>query len=479
MRARAPIPLVVLTAGLSLVAAFLAIGEAASTGFGYLFPALNDRPGCLLPYARDGGLDPATQALLKALAREMEAPPGHDDDSAIPAGVTYLGQFIVHDVSFDAASDATRVIDASQLSNLRTARLDLDSVYGRGPLDQPYLYERLPSGDTAGPRLLFGHRLNPVDVPRDTSGPVTGRALIGDPRNDDHLLLSQMHLAFIAFHNAVVEKLAPRIADPYALYLAASTLVRQHFQWLVLHEFLPAIADSAVLGAVVAAPCNDLCGPRGPYVPVELSMGAFRFGHSMVRAFYDIRDAKTVSLRQMRQEFTFRNPLAPGVASGWEVDWRRFFWRAGMRPVNANAAQKIDTRVTAGLPTEIGLLRAYAAKVPSGQCVADALGVPRLSSGALAGANASTVLRAQGGVLLERTPLWYYVLKEAEIVGHGERLGPLGSRLIADVLVNLLRADRGSILNTPGWRPTLGRRPGEFGMLDLLCVGGRMSSCEQ
>src|SRR5437763_3574947 len=217
----------------------------------------------------------------------------------------------------------------------------------------------------AGPRLLSGHRLNPADLPRDAAGRMTGRALIGDPRNDDNLIVSQLHLAFATFHNAVVDRMIAVTSEPYQAFLAASTQVRRHYQWIVLHEFLRMIADPAIVEVVLASPCNEFCGPRGAYVPVEFSMGVFRFGHSMVRPFYTVREGKTASLEQIRREFTFRNPLTAGVPAGWDVDWRRFFWRAGTPPADANLARRIDTHVTPGLPTEISLLRAYAAKVPS------------------------------------------------------------------------------------------------------------------
>jgi hypothetical protein len=443
-----------------------------------LFPTLRDRPNCFLPSRPDGGLDPTVQASLRALAQEVEAPAAGDADSAIAAGITYLGQFIVHDVSFVSTSRPEGAVVGAALRNLRSAALDLDSLYGRGPLDQPYLYERLDRSETAGPRLLVGHRLNPADLARDTAGRATGRALIGDPRNDDNLIVSQLHLAFAAFHNAVVDRLAPDIANPQELFAQASAQVRRHYQWIVLHEFLRTIADPTVVDAVLAAPCNEFCGSRGPFVPVEFSMAAFRFGHSMVRASYGIAPGKSTTLEQMRREFTFRNPLTAGVPVGWEVDWGRFFWRAGARPAEANLARKIDVHVTPGLATEIGLLRAYTARVPSGQCVAGALGLPRLTTSQLvAGSPATTALWWDAGLLLERTPLWYYVLKEAQVVANGERLGPLGSRLVAEVLVNLVRAEHPSLLDAGGWRPTLGPRTGEFTMLDLLCMGGRVAPC--
>ena len=463
---------------LATLAAGLASRPAAEPrgrGYGYLFPELRARPECFLPYAADGGLDPGVQDLLKALAHEMDTPSPADAESSIPAGYTYLGQFIIHDVSFDGAPAITGPIDVSALENFRTPALDLDNLYGRGPLDQPYLYEHVVRSDLAGPRLILGHRLNATDLPRDERG--IGRALLGDPRNDDNLIVSQLHVAFIAFHNAVVARLASRFPDRYALFQAARAEVTRHYEWIVLHEFLPAIADPAVVAAALAVPCAEHC-PRRTWVPTEFSMAGFRFGHSMVRRSYAIRGLKIASFQQMRNEFTFRNPLVAGVPAGWEVDWRRFFWE-GTPPEGANRAMKIDTHVTPGLPTAISLLRAYAARIPSGQCLAGALGLSPMTAAQLLASNPEGVLRQHGGVLLERTPLWYYVLKEAEVLAHGERLGPLGSRLVSSVLIDLARAERGSIVEASDWRPTLGPRPGEFGMRDLLCLGGNLSSCRQ
>jgi hypothetical protein len=449
-------------------------GPPRGRGYGYLFPELQARPECFLPFAADGGLDPAIQDLLRKLAHEIDASAPVDLESSIPAGFTYLGQFIVHDVSFDGSPSVTHPIDVATLENLRTPALDLDNLYGRGPLDQPYLYEHVVRSEIAGPRLRSGHLLNATDLPRDGRG--LGRALVGDPRNDDNLIVSQLHVAFIAFHNAVVARLASRIADRAELFRAARAEVTRHYQWIVLHEYLPTIADPATVAAVLAAPCNAQCA-QGADVPVEFSFAAFRFGHSMVRRFYSIQEGRTATFEQMRNEFTFRNPLVAGVPRGWEVDWRRFFW-TGERPSGANAAMKIDTHVIAGLPTEISLLKAYAARVPSGQCVATVLREPTLTREQLLTGNTGSVLREAGELLLERTPLWYYVLKEAEVLAHGERLGPIGGRLVASVLVNLARGEH-SILDTPGWRPTLGGRPGAFGMLDLLCASGSPSPCTQ
>jgi hypothetical protein len=311
-----------------------------SQHFGYLVPALQDRPDCFLPYRADGNPDPGIQHLLKDLAQES-------------------------------------------------------------------------------------------DLPRDTAGRITGRALIGDPRNDDNPIVSQLHLAFAAFHNAVVDRLAPGIDDPYELFVAASTLVRQHFQWIVLNDFLRTIARSGAVDTALASPCNEFCRPGAPYVPVEFSMAAFRFGHSMVRPFYTMAEGRIALLDQMRRELTFRNPLTAGVPAGWTVDWTRFFWTPATRQAGANVAKKIDTHVTPGLATETTLLRAYAARVPSGQCVAAALHVPTLTDDDLRATHTGSVMEREAGLLTKKPPLWYYVLKEAEVVERGERLGPLGSRLVA------------------------------------------------
>ena len=160
----------------------------------------------------------------------MGVAPDFGDNRRISAGFTYLGQFIDHDITFDPTSQLQKVNDPDALVNFRTPRLDLDSLYGAGPADQPYLYEWW-TGDDRGIKLLVGDD----DLPRNDQD----RALIGDPRNDENLILAQLHLLFIRFHNRVVDHVRDDRGLTGAELLAeAQRIVRWHFQWIVGHDFL-------------------------------------------------------------------------------------------------------------------------------------------------------------------------------------------------------------------------------------------------
>jgi hypothetical protein len=182
--------------------------------------------------------------LLAFLAATMIEPAGAGpelDNPAIPAGYTYLGQFVDHDITFDPTSKLQRLNDPNALRNFRTPRFDLDSLYGAGPSDNPFLYE--DEGEFAGVKLLVGRRLDQPafrgaearDLPRNWQG----RALIGDPRNDENNIVPQLQLAFIDFHNAVVDRVkAEEGLSGQPLFEEAQRQVRWHYQWVVVHDFL-------------------------------------------------------------------------------------------------------------------------------------------------------------------------------------------------------------------------------------------------
>ncbi|HEV3464724.1 MAG TPA: peroxidase family protein, partial [Actinomycetota bacterium] len=185
------------------------------------------RFGRMLP-----GLAPyqAPRRLVEELARRMREDGGDLDHPDLPAGYTYLGQLVNHDLSFDPVSSLRRRNDPGQVEDFRTPRFDLDMVYGGGPEDMPYLYaqgrrsrgELLLVGDS---RVQFGDRFAAEDLPRNAEG----RALIGDPRNDENAILAQLHLAFLQLHNRVVAGL--RAGDE--LFAEARRIVRWHYQWVV------------------------------------------------------------------------------------------------------------------------------------------------------------------------------------------------------------------------------------------------------
>jgi hypothetical protein len=184
---------------------------------------------------------------LEQLARTMieekeedpvpgQPPPPADagDNADIPSGFTYFGQFVDHDLTFDPNSKLQRDNDPDALRNFRTPRFDLDSVYADGPADNPFLYA------DDGSHLLIG-KVNggEDDLPRNAQG----RALIGDPRNDENLIVSQIHLAFLKFHNKVLDQ----VHD----FDEARRVVRWHYQWIVIHDFLEGIVCKDVVDDIL------------------------------------------------------------------------------------------------------------------------------------------------------------------------------------------------------------------------------------
>jgi hypothetical protein len=369
----------------------------------------------------------------------------------IPAGFTYLGQFIDHDITFDPTPFGGRSRRPGRTVNHRTPRLDLDSLYGGGPDVQPYLYEKLR------PERLLLHPGPPLDLPRNDEK----IALTGDPRNDENAIISQLHLLFARFHN--------RVADEFGSFTKARRIVLRHYHWIVLDEFLP-----AVLGAPFRGPRKHFRPKGEPFIPVEFSGAAFRFGHSMVRPDYgtkplpeDENEPGPGPLSLFPDLEGFR-----ALESVREIAWERFFKLVPRDPQDSSA---IDTRLAPDLfQLPFGepvlarrtLLRGIKLKLPSGQALAEKLGVHALDEKHLL---LDKVAEPAREVLTRSTPLWYWILCEAE-KAKGEHLGPLGRLIVGEVLTGLIETDPTSFVREePGWEPgELGGTKGEFSMASLV-----------
>lgn len=407
--------------------------------------------------------------LLLALGRSgavMDDTSDHDsgDNHCIPAGFTFFGQFIAHDITADRSAISHHA-RAERLTNFRTPRLDLEAVYSFGPTGSPYLYD-LDDPD----KFLLGvnDAGRPDDVPRNSQG----RALTGDPRNDVHTIISQLHLAFLTFHNAVVDWLRKRGTPAADVFGEAQRLTRWHYQWIVVHEFLPLTVGRDMVEDVLAnGPCYYRAEGRAS-IPVEFSDAAYRYGHSQIRARYQLNA-------------TARGRVFPDCAGACAVpavraiDWRFFF--AVDPDHRPQLTRRIDARLVHALidlpPAVVGeteipeyhslavrdLLRGRALDLPSGEAIAQVMGVEPLSEQQLG-------LTRLGIGWQGATPLWYYVLKEAEVRASGERLGPVGGRIVTEVLLGLLDADPTSFRGLePAWTPTLpGAAQDAFTMADLF-----------
>ncbi len=418
--------------------------------------------------------DSSLAALAEAMRDVADAPTG--DNPGHPAGYTFLGQLIDHDITFDPVSSLGRRNDPDALTDFRTPRYDLDSLYGSGRADSPYLYDQEdPVKLLVGRNPAAIHEL--VDLPRNQQG----RALIGDPRNDVHFVVSQMQLAFIHFHNAVVDHLRSRFLPDTELFDEARRLTRWHYQWVVVQDFLRRLVGSEMLDSVlVAEPAGGRLSTAlsfyrwktSPFMPVEFSAAAYRFGHSQVRSAYRLND--TLDPLPIVTDIRIPNPLQHlggfrPLPKRWTVQWNLFFELGGATP---QLSRKIDTLLSkpmCALPVTIdderrslaliNLLRGRSLGLPSGQAVAAAMG--------------TSVPDGELGIS-GPAPLWYYVLREAEVLAGGERLGPTGGRIVAEVLIGLLQGDPSSFLRTsPGWRPELPSAvPGNFTMADVLRFAG-------
>ena len=545
----------------------------AGTPFDYLLADLKSRPEAHLPG------DPAkVTADLKALGAAMiddpagvAAPAPPKQNSTIPAVYTYWGQFIDHDMTANTdrdspTSDITRTplvpvapdVVASDLRNLRRPTFDLDHVYGNGPGLEDHdhhpdagpadkgFYDGIrlrvgandvspgipgvkipPEADLVrdlpriGP-LLAQHVITEADIPdsiksdpnRDT------RAFIGDLRNDENLIVAQMHLAFLRFHNAVVDAVD---ADPQRFgvhgshpsaakrFNAARTLVRRHYQWLVINDYLktvtlPGIVDKVLVGG------NKFYKPLPGgklFAPLEYSVAAFRFGHTMVRGGYDHNRnfGAAVAPNPNVQAFAAFEDLFRFTGNGfkidpnditkstrdpfrglktlpfnWVIEWDRMTSKVDPNP--NHFARNLDTRLSlpilnmvnegtaatlqddAGKPlrqllrslAQRNLLRGYLLSLPTGQAAAQAMGVAPLTEAELRQGNTPAVDAAlANGGFLEHTPLWYYILKEAEVRANGNSLGELGSRIVVETQVGIMRNDPDSYLNADhGWDPSDG-----------------------
>jgi hypothetical protein len=406
--------------------------------------------------------------------------PRHNPD--IPAGYTYLGQFVDHDITFDPASSLQQQNDPDALHDFRTPRFDLDSLYGGGPSQDPFLYDQEPSDDRLkGVVFLLGKDVgNGRDLPRNTQG----RALIGDPRNDENLIVSQLQCAFLRFHNRVAERVADQttLQGP-DLFAETQRRVRFHYQWMLVHDFLPRIVGSNVVdqimptGATASQVISNLQSfhwKKAPFMPVEFSVAAYRFGHSMIRFDYSINEG-------VQDVIVFSDSTDPlsnlngfrRLPESWGFQWKFFFEVSSHDP---QLSHRIDTKLAKPLEdlpkviamhprslAERNLLRGRAFGLPSGQEVATAMGVTPLSDTDLGITSVSTEFTGNA-------PLWFYILKEAELQHDGQRLGSVGGRIVAEVLLGLLAGDPHSYLSEkPNFTPAQFLAPnGVFGMPELL-----------
>ena len=476
--------------------------------FGRIFPNLPpfatpspDVMAALRDIGKPGGILDAKDNLLAGPIQLIVDPTlsaGNPNHPTMTAGATFMGQFMDHDMTFDLSSRLGVPTDPSSSANTRTPALDLDSVYGGGPLEDPELYivespRRHPTKLKVESGGLF------EDVPRNG----TGQAIVADPRNDENMILSGLQAAFLKFHNRAVDVVTAE--DPREsldeVFRRARRLTTWHYQWIIVHEFLARFVGPELLANILQNG-RRFYRPEVVQIPVEFQGAAYRFGHSLVRPSYRANLAGDNGTPFFGMIF---DPAAEGEGDPRDlrggarkprrfIGWQTFFnfgtiprpSGSGTLGEDVRPNKQVDTKVSTPLfnlplgtiasgdpPTSLpqrNLLRHVTWQLPSGQSIARTMGVPALSR------NDLKELKDYHLNLDESTPLWFYILKEAELMTGGRHLGPVGGRIVGEVIVGLLQLDPASYASDRAWRPTLpttnGRVTGDFRMIDFLTFAG-------
>jgi hypothetical protein len=470
-------------------------------------PAPADRYCRLFPEAPSGTQKKMTREALENLSGSMRSnctpiPPEIIPGRAPPPiAVTYFGQFVDHDLTLNS----TPLREAGSCEpiytiNHRTPWLDMDHLYGDGPRSSRHSHLYEPDGVSfrVGPNPGGGESF---DIPF-TNG---GQPAVADERNGENIIIRQIHAMFLKLHNAAVRELPPTLPS-CERFDRARDRVRWQYQWLVHNWYLPEICHPDVYEEVINKGNRRIDWQKDGFsIPVEFAVAAFRFGHSMVRRGYKLN---SLPLEKGGSGFV---PLADlfsvknkgSLDSRLKIDWTL---------LSKDTAMSIDTAVVEplfDLPNEIvnlfvrtpkppsenalpfrTLLRGAAMRLPTGQQVRDAFGEAAIASTPPEyKLDPWGVLRSDSVGLAEETPLWYYVLLEAQldpgrsistgrkIGGVGATLGRLGSRIVAEVIEGSLLLDPTSFLRRKpsGWKPeswtTTDRKQIEVTSLkDVACV---------
>ncbi len=468
--------------------------------FGRMFPRLapfatvsEKVTQALLEMGRPGGMMDAKDDLARGpvdLIVDLTLSANNPNNATQTAGATFIGQFFDHDMTFDTTSPLGVPAEPRRSRNSRVPTLELDSVYGEGPIGSLKLYD---PNDRVKLRIESGGLFE--DVPRAADK----TAIIADPRNDENLIISGLQAAFIKFHNRAVDHVRQQNSasrrPPEDVFAEARRLTAWHYQWMIVHEFLPLFIGQPLVTEILTRGARFFRPDEGEgFIPVEFQGAAYRFGHSMIRPSY------RANLAGDNGQPFFGLVFAPGQVgvadpidlSGGVRAPRRFigwqtFFDFGDGAVRPN--KRIDTTLSTPLfdlplPTIAGftlgsttslpqrnLLRHLTWQLPSGQSIAREMRVPVLSATDLGD------LKGLGAGFETSTPLFFYILREAHLMAAGNTLGPVGGRIVGEVFLGMLLSDADSYLSARrSWRPTLptrsGQVTGDFRMVDFLTFAG-------
>ncbi len=285
-----------------------------------------------------------------------------------------------------------------------------------------------------------------------------GIALVGDPRNDVHLFMSQMQVGFIRLHNRLVDRLREDGTAEAELFEEARRAATWHYQWVILREFLPLLIGAELTAELLDGGARLYRPESDPYIPFEFADAAYRYGHSQIRQRYQVNDRLRPGAGVPGPDGLRRG--ARGAAGRLVAALRR----PGRPP--AQRAKRIDGRLPEyliALPQQISGADAWRRLRLAGQPRPPARpgGRAAVGRGGRARRSGSSRCRSEQVGLAEHgwteeTPLWFYILKEAEALHDGDRLGPVGGRIVGEVLVGIIDADPESFRSVDrSWTPTL------------------------
>lgn len=429
-----------------------------------------DRFGRLFPKLPALFLDPNALVAIGAPGGPMDAGKNPARATTVPVGHVFFGQFIDHDITLDLTSSIGAVNSPSASANARTPTLDLDCVYGSGPEAHPYQYWS-KKGPYKGAKLVTAFEMRrgsrrgaaDTDLPRNGEGV----AMIGDFRNDENRIVSQIQFGMISVHNKFCEELhAKHKYEGKELYEEARKLTMWHYQWAVVHDFLVAMCGKSVVQRILSDG-RQFFKPKVPFIPVEFSVAAYRFGHSMAPLELVIRDGG--SAQPLFGE-TLGTGFAPVESEDAIVEWAKVFFVGGDKG-GVQCAERCDPGMSPALLDLVVLSSEVEAKdrslagrnlrrgqsflLPSGEQVAQAMNRPQTQIDQVTNHAASV----SGGNLHGATPLWFWLLTEADVIGRdetdqGEGLGPVGATIVAEVIIGLIEGDGRSWLSSNrDWAP--------------------------
>ena len=388
---------------------------------------------------------------IRELAETMVQSSFWDDSSRITNGMAIFSQFLAHDITFESISKLRGVHQPNFLVNDRTFNLDLDCLYGQWTQD--FYYDKENKN-----KLLLGKRYEDEELSAswyDLQRNQQAIAIIPDARNDENIIVSRMQVLFIEFHNKVVDLLERHEGKYSSTFLEARKIVTWCYQWLIIHEYLPKVVQPHIWEKAYRGKANIYTHPY--YLPLEFSGAVFRLGHSQTR------ESNRINARSEKNLFD----LGSFEEMDEYVDWRYLF---DFGDEKVQHAKLIDTKLDSAFgnisfipsndPWERNLAyrnlkRGQVYGLASGEHIAQRMSI--------------TPIEVPETKRMKGTPLWYYILKEAEVLEEGQCLGPVGSTILAETFFTLLGFDNNSYLNIhPLWVPPFAKSDGTFDFVDLI-----------